>query len=267
MVVDTRSKEARESGTQDRVALVTGASRGIGRSIAGRLAQDGFTVVVNASNRDALEVAAAEMARAGAQVFPCAADMSDREAVQRMFDDIDARFGRLDVLVNNAAISIRVDGRPPTLTGTPLDHWDRMLAVNLTGAFIASRAAVPLMKRNSWGRLIFVGSVGARMYTGNSSLPYVSAKAGLLGLARLLAAQLGPDGITVNTVAPGRIKTEMANTYSNVEALDAEYVRRTPVGRIGLPDDVAAAVGYLASEAAGFVNGAILDVNGGMYLP
>jgi len=266
-MVDIKSTDTQKSEAQDRVALVTGGSRGIGRSIAERLAQDGYTVVINASKPEALEVAAAEMAATGARVFPYAADLSNRDAVKGMFDKVNSKFGRLDTLVNNAAISIRVDGRPPTLSGTPLDHWDKMLAVNLTGAFVASQAAVSLMQQNGWGRLIFIGSVGTRMFTGNSGLPYITAKAGLLGLARLLAAQLGPDGITVNTVAPGRIRTEMASTYANAEDLEAAYVRRTPVGRVGLPGDVAAAVSYLASEEAGFVNGAILDVNGGMFLP
>ncbi len=266
-MADITAKDTRKGKNQDRIALVTGGSRGIGRAIVERLAQDGYTVVVNASNPDTLNAAIAQMTAAGAKVIPHAADLSDRDAVQNMFDEVDAKFGRLDVLVNNAAISIRVEGRPPTLTGTPLEHWDKMLAVNMTGAFIASRAAVPLMQKNKWGRLIFIGSVGTRMFTGNSGLPYITAKAGLLGLARLLAAELGPDGITVNTVAPGRIRTEMASSYADHEALEAQYVARTPVGRIGMPNDVSAAVSYLASEDASFVNGAILDVNGGMYLP
>jgi NAD(P)-dependent dehydrogenase (short-subunit alcohol dehydrogenase family) len=250
-----------------RVALVTGASRGIGRSIAERMARDGFALLLNASNGKALEATAQEIAASGATVDTFVADISDRDAVASMLARAEARFGRLDVVVNNAAVSLRVEGRPPALEVTPLDHWDRMLAVNLTGPFLVCRAAVPLMKRNRWGRLIFIGSIGARMHTGNTSLPYASAKAGLLGLARLLAAELGRDGITVNTVLPGRIKTGMSDTYSNYEALDIEYTRRTPVGRIGRPEDVAAAVAYLASDEASFVTGAMLDVNGGLYLP
>jgi 3-oxoacyl-[acyl-carrier protein] reductase len=250
-----------------RVALITGASRGIGRAIAERLARDGFALFLNASSREAIEATAREIAARGTTVHTFVADVSDRDAVASMLAEAEARFGRLDVVVNNAAVSLRVDGRPPSLEATPFEHWDRMLAVNLTGPFLVCRAAVPMMKRNRWGRIVFVGSMSARIYTGNTSLPYASAKAGLLGLARLLAAELGRDGITVNTVAPGRVKTGMSDTYSNYKALDVEYARRTPVGRIGVPEDVAAAVAYLASEEASYVNGAILDVSGGMCLP
>jgi len=251
-----------------RVAVVTGASRGIGRAIAERLARDGYGLVLNAQGVDGLEAAAREISAAtGADVRTCTGDMGDPATADRLASVARASFGGLDVLVNNAAISLRVDGRPPNLEGTPLDHWDRMLAVNLTGPFLATRAAVPLIKARGGGRVIFIGSIGTRMVTGNTSLPYASAKAGLLGLARLLAAELGPHGITVNTVAPGRVKTSMSDTYSNYQTLDREYAKRTPLGRIGTPQDVAGAVAYLASDEAAFVNGAILDVNGGMYLP
>jgi 3-oxoacyl-[acyl-carrier protein] reductase len=250
-----------------RVALVTGASRGIGRAIAERLARDDIDVIVNGSNPEALHGAVAEMTSAGLAVHACVADVSDRDAAAAMVAAVQQRHGRLDIIVNNAAISLRVDGRPPMLERTPLEHWDRILAVNLTGPFVICRSAVELMKRQRFGRMIFIGSIGTRMSTGNTSLSYAAAKGGLLGLARLLAAELGPSGITVNTVVPGRVKTSMSDTYSNFDELDREYAKRTPVGRIGRPEDVAAAVAYLASDDAEFVNGAILDVNGGMYLP
>ena len=137
-----------------RVALVTGASRGIGRSIAERLAANGFALLLNASNREALEITAHEIAKSGTTVHTFAADVSDCSAVTDMLAYIQQCFGRLDVVVNNAGVSLRVDGRPPSIETTPLDHWDRMLAINLTGPFLVCRAAVPLMKRNRWGRLV-----------------------------------------------------------------------------------------------------------------
>lgn len=252
----------------DRVAIVTGASRGIGRAVAERLARAGHALVLNAQGPDALAVAAAEIAAGtGAQVRACSGDVSDPATAERIAGIAQREFGGADVLVNNAAVSLRVAGRPPSLEATPLEHWHRMLAVNLTGPFLVTRAVVPLMKARGGGRVIFVGSIGTRMVTGNTSLPYASAKGGLLALARLLAAELGPHAITVNTVVPGRVKTAMSDTYSNYETLDREYAGRTPLGRIGAPQDIAGAVAYLASDEAAFVTGAILDVNGGMYLP
>ena len=251
-----------------RVAIVTGASRGIGRAVAERLARDGHALVLNAQGPDALAAVAAEIAAAtGVPVRTCAGDVSDPATAEGIAATAQREFGGADVLVNNAAVSLRVAGRPPSLEATPLEHWHRMLAVNLTGPFLATRAAVPLMKARGGGRVVFVGSIGSRMVTGNTSLPYAAAKGGLLALARLLAAELGPHAITVNTVVPGRVKTAMSDTYSNYETLDREYAGRTPLGRIGAPRDIAGAVAYLASADAAFVTGAILDVNGGMYLP
>lgn len=253
---------------QHRVAVVTGASRGIGRAIAEHLARSGHRLVLNASGPEALVATARDIERTtGASVLALPGDVSNPDSVAEIIDETRTRYGRLDILVNNAAVSLRVAGRPPSLEDTPLEHWHRMLAVNLTGPFLMCRAAVPVMKENGWGRIVFIGSIGARMVTGNTSLPYASAKAGLIGFARLLAAELGEHGITTNSVLPGRIKTPMSDTYSNYVELDRQYAQRTPVGRIGTPDDVASAVAYLVSEESSFINGAILDVNGGMYLP
>ena len=258
----------RTSNQSDRrVALVTGASRGIGRSIAVRLAADGHTVIVNGSGQTAAEDFAAELSAGGAPALGLAADVSDEASVARMIGEIDRRFGRLDVVVNNAGISPRVKGAKPTVETTPLEHWTRTLSVNLTGVFLVCKAALPLMKRGQWGRIVNIGSIAGRMSTGYGSAHYAASKAGMIGFSRVLADESGRYGITVNCVAPGRIATDMAATFANAGEIDRLYVARTPLGRLGQPADVAAAVAFLVSEDAGFITGAVLDITGGMYMP
>lgn len=250
-----------------RVALVTGASRGIGRAIAARLAEDGHTVVVNGTGQKAAEDVAAELNATGAQAIALAADVSDEQSVARMIGEIDRHFGRLDIVVNNAGISPRVKGAKPTVETTPLDHWMRTLSVNLTGVFLVCKAALPLMKRRPWGRIVNVGSIVARMSTGFGSAHYAASKAGMIGFSRVLADETGQYGITVNCVAPGRISTDLSATFANAGEIDKLYIARTPLGRLGEPGDVAAAVAFLVSEDARFITGGILDITGGMYMP
>jgi NAD(P)-dependent dehydrogenase (short-subunit alcohol dehydrogenase family) len=250
-----------------RIALVTGASRGIGRAIAERLARDGHFVVLNGAGREPLERAAAEIVSGGGQAMAVPADVSDESSVGQMFDVIEARFGRLDILINNAGISPRVDGKKPTVETTPVEHWVRTIAVNLTGPFLVSRAAVPLMRRRGWGRIVNIGSQAGRMNTGFGSAHYSASKAGLLGFSRVLAGEVGEYGITVNCVAPGRIKTDMAATVSGVEEMYKAYIQRTPAGRIGETSDVVPAVAFLVSEEASFITGAIIDITGGFFMP
>ena len=250
-----------------RVALVTGSSRGIGKAIAARLAAERHTVIVNGAERKAAEDTAAELGAGGAQVLALAADVSDERSVAAMISEIDRRFGRLDVVVNNAGISPRVGGAKPTVETTPVDHWMRTLSVNLTGAFLVCRAALPLMKKGMWGRIVNIGSIAGRMNTGYGSAHYAASKAGMMGFSRVLAGEVGQFGITVNCVAPGRISAGMTATFSNSSAIDDIYVARTPLGRLGEPADVAAAVAFLVSEDARFITGGVLDVTGGMYMP
>lgn len=249
-----------------RVALVTGASRGIGRAIAFRLAADGYAVVVNGFGNKAAEATAAEIGASGAQVLALAADVSDERSVEGMMSEIERRFGRLDVVVNNAGISPRVDGVKPTVEATPVEHWTRTLAVNLTGVFLVCRAALPLMKKGAWGRIVNIGSIAGRMNTGYGSAHYSASKAGMIGFSRVLAGEVGKYGITVNCVAPGRISTDMSATFAKAGEIDKIYIARTPLGRVGEPGDVVGAVAFLISEDAKFITGAVLDVTGGMYM-
>jgi 3-oxoacyl-[acyl-carrier protein] reductase len=250
-----------------KVALITGSNQGIGYAIAQRLAADGMRVVISGPRGEAVAKAAKTLAETGADAIGLAADVSKERAVEKLFEEIESRFGRLDVLVNNAGISPRVAGRVPKVEEIPFEHWEQTIAVNLTGAFLVSRAAVPLMKRGGWGRIINMSSLSGRMFTGFGSCHYAASKAGLIGLSRVLAGELGGHGITVNCLAPGHIKTAMAASFSNASAVDQQYIARTPVSRAGTTDDVVAAVSYLASDAASFVTGAILDLNGGFFMP
>lgn len=250
-----------------RVALITGANQGIGYAVAQRLAADGMRVVINGRRADAVAKAAQTLAESGADAIGLVADVSKEEAVARMFEEIQSRCGRLDVVFNNAGIAPRIAGRRVRVEDTPLEFWERTLAVNLTGTFLVSRAAIPLMKARRWGRIINMSSQAGRMNTGFGSAYYAASKAGMLGFARMLAGEVGEYGITVNSVTAGRIKTAMAGTFANPDEIDQQYIVRTPMGRVGVPDDVSAAVAFLASDAASFITGAILDITGGFFMP
>lgn len=250
-----------------RVALITGANQGIGYAVAQRFAADGMRVVINGQRADAVAKAAQTLSEAGADAIGLTADVSNEAAVSRMFEEIQSRYGRLDVVFNNAGIAPRIAGRRVRVEDTPLEFWERTLAVNLTGTFLVSRAAIPLMKARRWGRIINMSSQAGRMNTGFGSAYYAASKAGILGFARMLAGEVGEYGITVNSVTAGRIKTAMAGTFANPDEVDQQYIVRTPMGRVGVPDDVSAAVAFLASDAASFITGAILDITGGFFMP
>jgi 3-oxoacyl-[acyl-carrier protein] reductase len=240
-----------------RVALVTGASRGIGRAIAEHLASTGHRVAVNyrAGRADAEEVVR-RIGEAGGEAHPVEADVADADAVAAMFADIEERIGPVEVMVNNAGVTD--DG---LLLRMSPDAWDRVIRTNLTSAYLCTKAALRGMLRARWGRVVSVSSVaGIVGNPGQSS--YSAAKAGLIGFTRSVAKEVGSRGITVNVVAPGFIETAMT------DSLDPEVrraaVAAVPLGRFGLPAEVAAAVGYLASDDASYVTGHVLVVDGGM---
>lgn len=250
------------SGTQ-RVALVTGAAGGIGLGIAERLAMQGAIVLITDVAAHLADSAAA-LREKGHRVNAVPGDVTDEawcgEVVARARRD----HGSLDILVNNAGISPKRDGRKIPVRDTDLAEWNRVLAVNLTGAFLLCRAATPAMQERGFGRVVNIASQAARTRADIAGAAYAASKSGMIGLSRVLASEVGRDGVTVNCIAPGRIESPMA-AVAGADA-NREYVQRIPVGRIGTADDIAATVAFLASEEAGFITGATLDVNGGFFM-
>jgi len=242
----------------NRVACVTGASRGIGRAVALTLGRAGFEIVAASTTIENNSEFAAEMRAAGADFLAINLNSESAESIKEAFGRALKEKGRIDVLVNNAGIAR--DGLAVRMK--PAD-WDVVLRTNLAGAFFAIQQALPGMMRNRWGRIINISSVVGQA-GGAGQVNYAASKAGLIGLSKSLAQELGCRGITVNVVAPGYIATDM--TKGLPEERKQKILAAIPVERIGTPDDVAAAVKFLASEEAGYITGHVLAVNGGMYM-
>jgi 3-oxoacyl-[acyl-carrier protein] reductase len=246
-----------------RVALVTGAARGIGFQVARRLAEAGAHVVV-VDVDEGTEASAAGLAAAGLGVEAAVADVADEATVRGLVRGITERHGRLDILVNNAGISPKHGGKKALAEETSLAEWNAVLSVNLTAAFLLCRECVPIMRPRSWGRIVNMSSQAGRTRSQIAGSHYAASKAGLIGFSRTLASEVGGYGITVNCIAPGRIETPMAATAG--AEVNRAYVSQIPVGRIGTPDDIAETVSFLASDGAGFITGATIDVNGGHFM-
>lgn len=248
---------------QARTALVTGASRGIGAAIARALGADGHNVIINYLAEDGRDNAAdaAQVAddirQTGSEALCVSADVTDRGAVADMIQSVGDVFGSVDILVNNAGIT-----RDRTMRKLPPEDWDRVIEVNLTGAFNCARAVLNDMIEHGWGRIISISSVVA--LAGNfGQANYAASKAGLLGMTRSLAREVARKGITVNAVAPGFIDTEM--TQAIPEDVADTIIESIPMGRMGRPGDVADAVSFLASDRAAYISGHTLSVNGGFH--
>lgn len=249
---------------EGKVALVTGAGGGIGGAIAARLGRDGCAIVVSDVDLQSAAVRADALAKERIAAIAVQTDVSHPASVDKTFKEVERRYGRLHILVNCAAIMETVNGKRPRVMETPVDLWQKVIATNLTGPFLVSKAAFPLLKRDGWGRIVNIASRGARMLAGPGA--YSASKAGLLGLSRVLAAEFGEYGITVNCVSPSRVLTAMTASAHGPDEVAAK-IAETPLRRIATPEDMAAAVSFLASDDAAFVTGAILDVTGGSYMP
>ncbi|MGB6192515.1 MAG: 3-oxoacyl-[acyl-carrier-protein] reductase [Terracidiphilus sp.] len=243
---------------QGRVALVTGASQGIGRACAMELAKAGAVVALAARNESKLTEVAAEIAAAGGQAAAFALDVAGEDSIKTCAKALIERFGKVEILVNNAGIT-----RDDLMMRMKRADWDDVLNTNLTGAFLLTQALLRQMMKNRWGRIINITSVVGR--TGQEGqVNYAASKAGMIGFTRSLAREVASRGITVNAVAPGYIETPMTAVLD--EKLREKMIAAIPVGRPGTDLEIAQSVAFLASDAAAYITGHVLDVNGGMFM-
>ncbi len=242
----------------DKVVVVTGASRGIGREIALQFAAQGAKVVVSARGAGAIDALVGEIEEKGGQALAVAADVAKTADVENLFAEATAAFGRVDILINNAGIT-----RDGLLLRMKDDDWDAVLDTNLKGAFLCTRAAAKLMSKQKYGRIVNISSVVGEM--GNpGQANYCASKAGVIGLTKSVARELGRRNVTVNAVTPGFIVTEMTDALP--EKTRNELSAMIPTGRFGEPSEIAHAVLFLSSDHASYITGQVLGVNGGMYM-
>ncbi|MFO7576433.1 MAG: 3-oxoacyl-[acyl-carrier-protein] reductase [Pelovirga sp.] len=243
---------------QDKVAIVTGATRGIGCAIARTLAAQGARLVVVGTVQAAADAVAAQLCESGAEAIGVQANVALTEDVERLVEKAREHFGRVDILINNAGVT-----RDGLILRMKDDDWDTVLDINLKGAFLCTRAVARLMTKQRSGRIINISSVVGQM--GNAGqINYSASKAGLHGLTRATARELARRQITVNAVAPGFITTDMTDALSQQQR--DELAAGVPLARLGSVDDVAATVLFLASDQAGYITGQVIGVNGGMYM-
>lgn len=245
-----------------KVAIVTGAARGLGEAIAKRLARDGNAVAIADLNLEGAERVAAEIREAGGRAAGFAVDVADQSSAGALVRRVAEMFGDATILVNNAGISPKHDGRKAPVMEMKLDEWRAVMDINLTSVFIMSQACVPAMRRIGWGRIVSMSSEAGRcLVPVVSGAHYAASKAGVIGFSWVLASEVAEFGITVNCVAPGRSNTFMASNAARDVA--HVYESAIPMKRNGTPEEMAAAVSFLASDDASYITGATIDVNGG----
>lgn len=241
-----------------RVAFVTGASQGIGRTCARRLAKDGAAVALAARSEEKLKELVNEITAAGGKASAFALDVAEEEQVKPAIKAAIAQFGKIDILVNNAGIT-----RDQLVMRMKRADWDAVLQTNLTSAYLCIQNVIPSMLKQRWGRIINISSVFGQMGQAGQA-NYAASKAGLIGLTMAIAREVGSRNITCNAIAPGFIETAMTAVLS--EELKQSAVKQIPLGRVGTPEDVASAVAFLASDEASYITGHVLNVNGGMLM-
>jgi 3-oxoacyl-[acyl-carrier protein] reductase len=240
------------------VAMITGGARGIGKSIAGQLAKKGSDLVIADVSEEAAGETAGELAALGVRTMAVKLDVSRSEQVAKAFEDVMKKFGRLDILINNAGIT--KDG---LVLRMKEEDWDAVININLKGVFLCAKEAVKVMVKQKYGRIVNIASVVAFM--GNpGQVNYSASKAGIVGLTKTVAREYASRGVTVNAVAPGFISTAMTDALA--ENVRQEMLKSIPVGAFGTVEDVANAVCFLAAPEAGYITGQVVHVNGGMYM-
>jgi 3-oxoacyl-[acyl-carrier protein] reductase len=246
-----------------KIALITGSSRGIGASCARVMAREGADIVVNyRQNREAAEGIAADVRAFGRQATIVQADVSDLVQIQSLVRQVMEERGRIDILVNNAGHHFT---QPYTLDTMTWDQWDQAVETNLTSQLACIKAVVPGMEQRRWGRIVNMSSVTSQRGSRSGDVCYVASKSGVNGLARGLFAGLAPFGITINTVSPGTIDTDLTRSVLSSEKIP-QYVARIPMGRMGMPEEIAEVVSFLCSERAAYITGQLIAVNGGEYV-
>ncbi|MCW5624918.1 MAG: 3-oxoacyl-ACP reductase [Burkholderiales bacterium] len=247
-----------------KIAWVTGAGRGIGLATSRALLAAGHHVVM--TDRMALDASALVEAQRRGRVTTAVVDVTDHSSSLALKERIEMSVGSISILVNNAGVSPkRSDGTSSGILDLSIEEWTTVLDVNLTAAMRLCQLVLPGMKAQAYGRIVNVASLAGRARSVVAGPSYMASKAGLIGLTRAIASEMGPFGITANSVAPGRILTEMA-LQAGTEVND-RYATQIPARRLGTPEEVGAAIAFLCSEQAGFINGAMLDINGGFFMP